>query len=98
MVEKVITKKTIDEYEFMKSIGEGAFGTVYLAKDKAKQTLCAIKALDKTHIVKNNKTKSVYREKDILNSFSNHPHIIKLETTFQVYHFYSLLIQFLGQN
>lgn len=35
MVEVQEAKKyTIHDYEFMKSIGEGAFGTVYLAKEK----------------------------------------------------------------
>jgi serine/threonine protein kinase len=28
-------KKHIDEYEFIKQVGEGAFGNVYLAKEKA---------------------------------------------------------------
>jgi serine/threonine protein kinase len=44
--------------------------------------MLAIKALDKDHIIKNNKTKHVYRERDILTRFNDHPHIIKLVTTF----------------
>ena len=75
-------KKTIDDYEFLKPVGEGAFGTVYLAKEKETSKKFAIKALDKSHIIKFNKTKSVYREKDILNKFANHPNVIKLECTF----------------
>jgi hypothetical protein len=27
-------KKTIEEYEFIKQIGEGAYGNVYLAREK----------------------------------------------------------------
>lgn len=75
-------KKGIDDYDFIKQIGEGAFGNVYLAKEKDSQRLLAIKALDKSHLIKFNKTKSVIREKDILNQFSSHPNVIKLETTF----------------
>ena len=77
-------KKNIEDYEFLKQIGEGAFGNVYLAKEKATGTVLAVKALDKQHIIKYHKTKSVYREKDILNQFGNHPNVIKLVTTFQV--------------
>jgi protein-serine/threonine kinase len=60
------TKKQIEEYEFIKQVGEGSFGSVYLAKEKANGKLLAIKILEKTHIIKFDKTKSVYREKDIL--------------------------------
>lgn len=42
----------------------------------------AIKALDKQHIIKFDKAKHVYREKDILNLFAHHPFIIKLVNTF----------------
>lgn len=55
-------KKTIEDYEFLKQIGEGAFGNVYLAIDKSNKELCAIKSLDKQHIIKFNKSKHVYRE------------------------------------
>ena len=77
---------TINDYEFMKQIGEGAYGNVYLAKDKKNlpHRLLAIKALDKSHVLKFSKTKAVYREKEILNLFREHPNIIHLLTTFQV--------------
>ena len=43
-------KRSINDYQIIKSLGEGAYGTVYLAKEKESNTLCAIKALDKEHI------------------------------------------------
>lgn len=63
-------KKTIDDFEFIKQIGNGAYGNVYLAKEKETQKSFAIKALDKSHILKYNKTKSIYREKEILTMFN----------------------------
>lgn len=81
---KQAKKKHIDEYEFLKQVGEGAFGNVYLALEKANQSLVAVKVLDKTHIVKFDKTKAVYREKDILNKFVLHPNVIRLDSVFQV--------------
>jgi serine/threonine protein kinase len=65
-------------------VGEGAFGYVYLAREKLTQQLCAVKVLEKSHIVKFEKTKAVYREKDILMKFATHPNIIKLDCVFQV--------------
>jgi serine/threonine protein kinase len=40
-------KKSINDYKFIKSVGEGAYGTVYLAKCKDTDCLVAIKVLDK---------------------------------------------------
>jgi 3-phosphoinositide dependent protein kinase-1 len=65
-------------------VGEGAFGYVYLARERESQELCAIKVLDQGHIRKNNKIQSVSREKDILMKFKDHPNVIKLETAFKV--------------
>ena len=70
MVENNDKKKSINDYKFIKAIGEGAFGKVYLAEEKSSNKLVAIKALDKAHILKHNKIKSVYRERDILNKLA----------------------------
>ena len=67
MVDK---SKTINDYQFLKSIGEGAYGKVYLAIDKESTKQVAIKTLDENHIVKFNKQKHVYRERDILTRLS----------------------------
>jgi len=59
-----VKRKTLEDYEFIKWIRKSRLGNVYLAKDKETSTLKAIKALDKNHIMKFNKTKSVYRERN----------------------------------
>ena len=70
------------DYDFMHSIGEGAFGVCYQVREKESNQIYAIKALDKQHILKFDKAKHVYREKDILNKFNKHPFIIRLVNTF----------------
>jgi serine/threonine protein kinase len=77
-------KKQIEEYHFIKQVGEGSFGSVYLARDLLANKLVAVKTLEKAHIVKFDKTKSVYREKDILQKFASHPNVINLDCVFQV--------------
>jgi len=54
-----------------------------MAKVKATDQLVAIKALDKDHILKQNKAKHVYRERDILTNLAAQPNVVKLEQTFQ---------------
>ena len=65
-------KVSINDYDILKSIGTGAFGTVYLSKEKESGKLFAIKALNKDHIVKTGKTKHVFREKEILSLLNSH--------------------------
>jgi serine/threonine protein kinase len=43
-----------------------------------------VKVLEKAHIIKFDKTKAVYREKDILMKFSSNPNVIKIDCVFQV--------------
>jgi len=43
MVEKEQRKSKLDEYSIIRQLGTGAFGIVYLARDKNTQELVAIK-------------------------------------------------------
>ena len=62
------------------SIGQGAYGTVYLAKDKLTDKMVAVKSVSKDMIIRMDKKRSVYREKVLLTDLQ-HPFIIKLITT-----------------
>ncbi|ESN99226.1 hypothetical protein HELRODRAFT_189040 [Helobdella robusta] len=76
------TKKKRSDFIFGILIGEGSFSTVYLAKEINTNRECAVKVLEKSHILKEKKEKYVTREKDILLKI-NHPFFIKLYFTFQ---------------
>jgi serine/threonine protein kinase len=67
----------------MKEIGQGAYGTVYLGKDKLTDKIVAIKSVNKDQIIKLDKKRHVFREKQLLSELQ-HPFIIKLITTLQV--------------
>ena len=56
---------------------------MYIARSKQTQAVCAVKVLEKAHIMKFNKSQSVKREKEILFKFKHHPNIIYLECVFQ---------------
>jgi cell cycle protein kinase DBF2 len=56
----------ITDYDIIKKIGTGAYGKVFLARQKTSNDLVAIKQLDKSMLIKLNKTESVMREKALL--------------------------------
>jgi len=66
----------VDDFTFIKEVGVGAFGNVFLAQEKESKKFCAIKQLEKKHIVKNDKTDAVMREKALLLKLKVNPAII----------------------
>jgi len=67
---------SIGNYVFQKTVGEGNFAKVKLAKHKLTGVEVAIKIIDKTRIDEK-KLGKLYREVKIM-KFLNHPHIVKL--------------------
>ena len=71
------TQTNLDDYEMGKIVGEGAYGQVILGEEKATGKKVAIKTVMKEQILKLNKQRHVFRERDLLKSM-DHPNIIKL--------------------
>jgi mitogen-activated protein kinase 15 len=69
--------KVSERFEVLDKIGKGTFGTVYKALDKSTNTIVAIK---RTFDVLNSKAESerLLRELTLINSFEEHPNIIKI--------------------
>lgn len=78
-----IIRRTVQDFEFGKRLGEGSYSTVVLATDKITSVKYAVKILDKRHIIKEKKVKYVNIEKHALNRLSNRMGIISLYFTFQ---------------
>ncbi|KAF6011886.1 hypothetical protein HII13_002354 [Brettanomyces bruxellensis] len=78
-----VTKKSVDDFEMTKELGEGSYSTVYLGKDRASGKVYAVKVLDKRHIIKEKKVKYVNIEKFALNRLRGSRGIIHLYYTFQ---------------
>lgn len=76
-------KRTLDEFKIIREVGTGAYGKVFLAKDKLTDKMVAIKSVDKEMIIRLDKRRHVYREKTLLTDMK-HPFIIKLITTLAV--------------
>lgn len=80
---QVSNSESILDYEVLEQIGKGAFGTVKRGVHKDTQEEVAIKSVQKQLIASTGKKRSVFREKEILNTL-DHPNVIKLLHTTQV--------------
>ena len=79
---KTHAKDSLKDYKIVKSLGEGAFGEVYLAKSRANEQLFAIKSISKIFLMKQKKEHHVFQERLILQSL-DFPFLVKLYKTFQ---------------
>jgi serine/threonine-protein kinase RIM15 len=74
--------RTIDDFDKITLLGSGAFGEVYLVKEKASNELFALKCLSKSFIVRNQKEIEIFREKLFL-EYINDLSVVALHGTFQ---------------
>ena len=69
-------------FDLIKLIGEGAFGKVFLVRNKLTNTLLAMKVISKKLLKKKNNVQYMKSERDILSKMS-HPFIVSLFSAFQ---------------
>ncbi|CRL04421.1 CLUMA_CG017507, isoform A [Clunio marinus] len=82
-MENTRSRKSPEDFQFGRVIGEGSFSTVYLAKEVESGKEFAIKVCDKDHIIREKKQEYIKREKSALHLLSNSQGIIRLAYTFQ---------------
>ena len=78
-------KVTLDNFQFIRKLGKGAFGTVVLTRGKlpgGPEQLYAIKAIKKRRIT-SSKISDIMAEKEALMLTSGHPYIMTLYSCFQ---------------
>lgn len=71
------------DFEFMKIIGKGSFGKVYLAKHKSEQKIYAVKVINKQMILKHNEKRHVMSERNVLLQNLRHPFLVAMHYSFQ---------------
>ncbi|KAI6216098.1 hypothetical protein M3Y94_00463300 [Aphelenchoides besseyi] len=72
-----------DHFDFLKTIGKGNFGRVYMVRYKTNGQMYAMKILGKARILKRNEIKHVMAERNVLKSNINHPFLVGLHYSFQ---------------
>ena len=73
---------SIEDFELLKILGKGTFGTVFLGLKKGSTKLFAIKRINKSEIVQNSQLDHTKAEKEIM-SHVNHKFLVSLEYAFQ---------------
>ena len=75
------TKIGVDDFSYIKVIGRGSFGKVYLVRKKDTGIPYAMKILRKDQLIKKNLMQKIKTERDILYQVKN-PYIVSLHFAF----------------
>ena len=75
------SKVTFENFEFLKTLGKGAFGKVILCREKATNQLYAMKILKKEVIIKKDEVEHTMTEKRVLQK-TDHPFLLTLKYSF----------------
>jgi microtubule-associated serine/threonine kinase len=70
------------DYEIIKLISNGAYGSVYLVKHKQSRQRLALKKINKTNLMLRNQVEQVFVERDIL-SFTDNPFVVTMYASFE---------------
>lgn len=90
------TSTSIKDFDIIKPISRGAFGSVYLAKKRTTGDYFAIKALKKSDMIAKNQITNVKAERTILMSQSSSPYVAKLFFSFQNRDYLYLVMEYLN--
>ncbi|KAH6601160.1 hypothetical protein BASA50_001839 [Batrachochytrium salamandrivorans] len=89
------TLPNIKDYEIIKPISKGAFGSVYLAKKRATGDYFAIKSIKKADMVAKNQVMNIKSERMILTQLDS-PYVVKLYYSFQSREHIYLVMEYLN--
>jgi microtubule-associated serine/threonine kinase len=71
-----------NDYEIIKLISNGAYGSVYLVKHKQSRQRFALKKINKNNLMLRNQVEQVFVERDIL-SFTDNPFVVTMYASFE---------------
>lgn len=89
------TASSIKDFEIIKPISKGAFGSVFLAKKRTTGDYYAIKVLKKSDMIAKNQITNVKAERMILMTQTQSPFAVKLFFTFQSAEYLYLVMEYL---
>lgn len=80
--EKPVAVPNENDYEILKLISNGAYGSVYLVKHKQTRQRFALKKINKNNLMLRNQVEQVFVERDIL-SFTDNPFVVTMYASFE---------------
>ena len=91
-------KMSIDDFDLLKPIAKGAYGRVFLARERTavneEDGLCAIKVMRKSELTTKNRIDFVLAERKIHSTVTNHPFVVSLYAAFQSRSYLFLCMEF----
>ena len=87
---------SIKDFDIIKPISKGAFGSVFLAKKRVTGDYYAIKFLKKSDMIAKNQVTNVKAERMILMTQTDSPYVTKLYYTFQSKDYLYLVLEYLN--
>ncbi|KAI4353567.1 hypothetical protein L6164_002506 [Bauhinia variegata] len=86
---------SIEDFEILKVVGQGAFAKVYQVKKKGTSEIFAMKVMRKDKIMEKNHAEYMKAERDILTK-TEHPFIVQLRYSFQTKYRLYLVLDFVN--
>ena len=83
MYQKITNKISLNDFELLKVLGQGAFGKVILAEHKEKKATYAIKVLSKSNVVESDSVDLTMVERRILELGSHYSFLTGIMWAFQ---------------
>jgi len=84
---------SLDSLEVLETLGQGAFGTVSLVRDRESNYIYALKQLEKTRVVRKKQQVRVQSEKCIMEKFGQHSFVTSFVRSFQDDSYVYLLLE-----
>eukprot|EP00117_Sycon_ciliatum_P003174 scpid3849/ scgid2613/ Microtubule-associated serine/threonine-protein kinase 1; Syntrophin-associated serine/threonine-protein kinase len=82
-----------DDFEQLKIISNGAYGSVYLVRHKERRQVFAMKKITKTNVIRKKNLDQVYAERNIL-TFANNPFVVGLWCTFETKKHFCMVLEY----
>lgn len=85
----------LEDFEFMKVVGQGAFGKVFQVRKRGTSEIYAMKVMRKDKIMEKNHAEYMKAERDILTKIQ-HPFVVQLRYSFQTKYRLYLVLDFVN--
>ncbi|CAL0302579.1 unnamed protein product [Lupinus luteus] len=90
-----IQRVSIEDFEVLKVVGQGAFAKVYQVRKKGTSEIYAMKVMRKDKIMEKNHAEYMNAERDILTKIE-HPYVVQLRYSFQTKYRLYLVLDFVN--
>jgi serine/threonine protein kinase len=94
--ETLPSKKEINNFEILRKLGKGAFGTIFLCREPSTKRLVAVKMLNKKKLKKVGMTKDRLMSERTVLCESRHPRVVKFFYSFQDKHYFYFVMEYLA--